>query len=300
MRRLLPLSLLLLTASFSACLDFGEAVSDFRLQFTITGQKTWLDRSGNLTVLDSKVNLDKQEPGPMGGGGVTRRLETPLENASILIRLDPAGKYDGRLELRVRISSGLGSESGSLKTNLTQPLSFPASGPGRYVIVASLGRGILKESDPRQFTLDLDAVWTIRSKVHPVRLPNQPTPTNYQQMADAFEVRAGGNAYLDARTSFAGSWPSASGTDVDLEIQNPSEQPMACKDDGGGTNPQPHPVQSNERATVSTFGYDGVWTVRVGAISARCPGSSGASYANGASVPYELVLSLRGAPPVKA
>lgn len=298
MRATAIVALALLAVPFSGCFDFGEAVDTFRLEFMLAGSGKWLDRSGSLLLKNETLTLPKTDPGPQGGGGVVRRLEYGVDNITILVRVSPEEKHDARLELGVRVMHSGGTDYEVRKGNLSDPLSFTGSGLGRYQIYATLGRGILKDQSPRRFYLDLEALWTIRSKVHPLWLPNQPTPTNYKDMADVFEVRAGGISYIDARTSFAGPWPSSSGTDVDLEIQTPSEQPLVCKGEGGGTNPQPDPIQASERGTASTYGFDGIWTIRVGALSARCPGGQ-PTYVNGASVPYQLLLSIRGSPPTK-
>lgn len=299
MRRALP-ALLFLALPLAGCLGIGETVSSFDFEVSIAGTGTWYRSSTNITFHAAPINIDKQQPGPMGGGGTVRRLESPLGNVTLLVRLADAAKHKSSLEFHVMLSIPGGHVSGERRGNLSQPLEFNATGPGRYAFVAFLGTGILRDASPRTLNLDLESAWRIRSQIHPVWLQGQPTPTNYPTMADSFEFAVGnGVSYIDARTRYVGDWPAATGTDVDLELQLPSEQPVSCQGKGGGTNPQPHPNQASERALVPSYGFPGIWTARVGGLSQRCWGTSQPYYVNAANVPYELLLSVRGSEPVK-
>lgn len=295
MKRPWSLAAVLTLAGWSGCLgaldpDYG----DFELQVALVeGDEpiVWRTELANYTFEAEPLRLEKEEPGPQGGGGTRVALESPVRPLVLHARIVNGTNV---VNATATWMFGTGYEQPEqVELAATETFTLPIDSVGSFQLSVRLGDGGSSNSY-RQAEVQVEARWFVESSVHPLKLEQQPYPTNYDEMADAFifDLPDEGftNGYIHAVTHFSGPWPSTAGTDVDLELQNSLQAPVACIGTGGGMNPQPHPNQAEEEIVYAGYVEEGKWTVRVGAISTKC--SNTAYYQNARSVPYTLTLAL--------
>ncbi len=255
----------------------------------------WADKPAT-TYEPETIQIPKPDPGPQGGGGITRELGFTGQNLTLEVQLVHAAQLKGYEAQWAVVQSASDTFYFSDPQPAPDTFKIRVKDPGfKFVVAQLVGNGKVAASTGVALVASIDVHWVVESSIHPLKPPQGPAPANYEQMADRFTFDLTQTLpKLAVATEFRGSWTPNQGHDIGLEVDDPDGAAAACADSAGTAGPvpmappPPDPEQAAEEAEVANL-KAGTWTIRVGGMGDGC---GNPYYANADSVPYTLDIQV--------